>query len=90
MNAEVGAWVATASANAAAVNRSSTMTSPPASSVPAAKRIGAEWCSGEHTRCRSPAENSQSSSSSATRAAAWASGNTPDQTPLAFPVVPDV
>ena len=78
------------SANAAAVNFSSTITSPPASSVPAAKRIGAEWWSGEHTRWRSSAENAHSSASSATRAAAWASVAAPDHTPLGRPVVPDV
>ncbi len=49
MKAVVGAKRSTASAKAAGVNLSRTMTSPPASKVPAANRIGAEWCSGEQT-----------------------------------------
>ncbi len=90
MKVVVGAKVSTASVKAAGVNLSRTTTSPPASRVPAANRIGAEWCRGEHTRCRSSAENPQSSSSSATSAAACSSVSRPDHTPFGVPVVPDV
>ncbi len=63
---------------------------PPRSNVPAAKRIETEWYIGEQTRCTSSAPKDQRSASSANTTAAVASSQTPDHTPFACPVVPEV
>jgi hypothetical protein len=90
MNAVVGHSVAITDAASATSNLGRSTTSPPASSVPAANRIAAEWKRGEHTRCTSSLENSHTSRSSSTRAAAVPSSSTPLHTPLGRPDVPDV
>ena len=90
MNAVVGRNASMASAARPASKAPSTTTLPPRNKVPPAKRMGAEWCSGEHTRCRSPASKAHRSASSSNRARASVSLSTPDHTPLGVPEVPEV
>ena len=90
MNAEVGRCSAIAAAATAASNLVRITSDPPASRVPPPKRMGAEWCIGEHTRCTSARSKPHSSASSAARARASASASTPDHTPFGRPVVPEV
>ena len=87
-NIVVGRSAVIAAVIAAGSKRPGTTIRPPASSVPVAKRRGAEWCRGLSTRLTSSAQNPHRSRSSATRSAARSGDNRPESTPLGVPVVP--
>ena len=89
-NAVVTPCVVTASSTPSTLNGPGSTTVPPATSVLRAKRIGAECCNGEHTRCTSAASSCHCSTSSPTTRSASASPSTPLHTPLGRPVVPEV